>query len=112
LATAGRKALTDGEYQPAIVAFRSWAYLAPDDAMAHLHLGLALEAGGDQPSARRAFGAAKRAVLEADQATVEHAIGGYAPDELLRLLDAKAPGRDDVTSSPSRSSRDPLEWSL
>jgi chemotaxis protein methyltransferase CheR len=89
LATAGRQALIDGEFQWAIVAFRRWAYLAPDDAMAHLHLGLALEADGDQPSARRAFGAAKRAVLEADQATVEHAIGGYAPDELLRLLDAK-----------------------
>jgi chemotaxis protein methyltransferase CheR len=89
LATAGRKALTDGELQPAIVAFRSWAYLAPDDAMAHLHLGLALEAAGDQPSARRAFGAAERAVLEADQAKVEHAIGGYAPDELLRLLESK-----------------------
>jgi len=89
LAAVGRQALTDGDFQPAIVAFRSWAYLAPDDAMAHLHLGLAFEAGGDQPSARRAFGAAKRAVLEADQATVEHALGGYSLDELLRLLDAK-----------------------
>ena len=78
-----------GDHGSAVVSFRKWAYLTPDDALAHLHLGFAMEAAGDGPAARRAFGAARRAVLEADPAHVEHAIEGYAPGELLRLLDAK-----------------------
>ncbi|HYU66045.1 MAG TPA: CheR family methyltransferase, partial [Jatrophihabitantaceae bacterium] len=67
LARDGQQALNAGDTQLAIVAFRKWAYLAPDDAIAHLHLGLALEAAGDQPSAQRAFGAARRALLHGEQ---------------------------------------------
>jgi chemotaxis protein methyltransferase CheR len=72
-----------------VVQFRKWVFLAHDDAVAHLHLGLALEAAGDGPSAQRAFGAARRALQIADPSSLELAIGGFAPSELLRLLDAK-----------------------
>jgi chemotaxis protein methyltransferase CheR len=89
LARSGQRAVADGDHLAAVVHFRKWAYLAHDDALAHLHLGLALEASGDQPSAQRAFGAARRVLQEADGARVENALGGYAPAELIRLLDAK-----------------------
>jgi chemotaxis methyl-accepting protein methylase len=89
LARAGEQALTAGDHRSAVVSFRKWAYLAPDDTLAHLHLGLALEAAGDQTSARRAFEAARRAMTEGDPAGVENPIEGYAAAELLRLLDAK-----------------------
>jgi chemotaxis methyl-accepting protein methylase len=95
LADDGRRALDEDRYAPAIVAFRKWAYLTPGDALAHLHLGLALEAAGDHPSAQRAYGAARRAALLADHGTPENridAIDGYAPTELLRLLEAKDRG--------------------
>jgi chemotaxis protein methyltransferase CheR len=89
LSRTGQEALSDGDHAAAVVQFRKWVYLAHDDAVAHLHLGLALEAAGDTPSAQRAFGAARRALQQADPSRVALAIGGYAPAELLRLLDAK-----------------------
>jgi chemotaxis methyl-accepting protein methylase len=89
LARDGQQALDAGDAQLAIVAFRKWAYLAPDDAIAHLHLGLALEAAGDQLSAQRAFDAARRALLHGVQGHVDNAMEGYASDELLRLLASK-----------------------
>jgi chemotaxis protein methyltransferase CheR len=89
LARTGQQALAAGDHAAAVVHFRKWVYLAHDDAVAHLHLGLAFEAADDKPSAQRAFGAARRALQESDPSRVEHAIGGYAPAELLRLLDAK-----------------------
>jgi chemotaxis protein methyltransferase CheR len=89
LARDGQQALDAGDTQLAIVAFRKWAYLAPDDAIAHLHLGLALEAAGDQPSAQRAFGAAQRALLHGEEGHVDSAMEGYAADELLGLLASK-----------------------
>jgi chemotaxis methyl-accepting protein methylase len=95
LAETGQRALDEDRYAPAIIAFRKWVYLTPEDAIAHLHLGLALEAAGDQPSAKRAYGAARRAALHTDQDTAGHpgsAIEGYAPAELLRLLEAKDRG--------------------
>ena len=89
LARDGQQALDAGDTRLAIVAFRKWAYLAPDDAIAHLHLGLALEAAGDQPSAQRAFGAARRALLHGEHGHVDSAMEGYAADELLGLLASK-----------------------
>ena len=69
--TAGpgrQEAIAAGDFGAAVVAFRKWAYLAPHDPVAHLHLGLALEAAGDDPSAQRAYAAARHALLEADPA--------------------------------------------
>jgi hypothetical protein len=57
--------------------------------MAHLHLGLALEATGDRSAATRAFGVARSTLLATDPALVDDASEGYTRDELLNLLDAK-----------------------
>ena len=89
LATAGHKALDEGDHTSAVVAFRKCVYLTPDNALAHLHLGLALEASGDNSAALRAFGSAHRAIVENGTAQHKHALGGYATTELLRLLDTK-----------------------
>jgi chemotaxis protein methyltransferase CheR len=89
LASAGGQALAAGDHRSAVSSFRKWAYLTPGDALAYLHLGLALEAVGDQASAQRAFEAARSALTAAGPGHVEHAMEGYATAELLRLLDGK-----------------------
>ena len=89
LAHAGQQAMAEGDNRAAVTAFRKWAYLTPADAMAHVHLGLSLEAAGDQDSAKRAYGVARRALLRADPALAEHAIEGYSADELRRFLAIK-----------------------
>jgi Flp pilus assembly protein TadD len=88
VAAAGQLALDAGEHRSAVVAFRKWAYLSPDDALAHLSLGLAFEACGDLGAARRAYAMARR-VVAADAAPGHYAIGGFAATELVRLLDTK-----------------------
>lgn len=88
LLAAGHDAMRAGDFVSAVVAFRKYAYLNPDQAVAHLHLGLALEAGGDLAAARRAFAAA-RAVLR-DGSTSAHApVEGYRAEEVTRMLDTK-----------------------
>lgn len=88
LATAGQLALDAGEHHSAVIAFRKWAYLSPDDALAHLHLGLAFQAGGDLVSARRAYAVARR-IVATDSGPAHYAIGGFATTELIRLVDMK-----------------------
>jgi chemotaxis protein methyltransferase CheR len=88
LGITAQSALEAGDYEAAIVGFRKCVYLAPNDPVAHLHLGLALEAAGQRPSARRAYTAARGVLL--DDAGPAHAgIEGFAPGELVRLLDSK-----------------------
>lgn len=89
LTRAGQAALDAGHHSAAVVSFRKWVYLAPHDGLAHLHLGLALEASADASAARRAFSAARRALDLADPAEVERSIDGYSIAELHKLLDAK-----------------------
>ena len=89
LALAGQQAFAAGDLRAAVVIFRKSVYLAHDDALAHLHLALALEALGDLLPAQRAFGAARRALLESDPAHLRFGIDGYDPSELHKLLDAK-----------------------
>jgi chemotaxis protein methyltransferase CheR len=74
------------------VAYRKCAYLAPDDPVAQLHLGLALEAAGDEPSAQRAFAAARQALLRADSTHSAAGFEGYATAELASLLDSRQRG--------------------
>lgn len=83
----GEAALDSGDYAGAVVAFRRAVYLEPDDPVAYLNLGLALEASADGPAARRAFTAGRAALDRCDVASVEAALEGYHLDELTRLLD-------------------------
>jgi chemotaxis methyl-accepting protein methylase len=92
LVQAGQAAAARGDHQAAIGAFRRQAYLEPDQPIAHLHLGLALEAAGDGPSARRAYRAARSALGRSDAAAVESGLGGYRVEELIRLLESKEEG--------------------
>ncbi len=89
LVEAGRQALDAGQSAAAVVAFRKWAYLAPDDPLASFHLALALEAGGHHAFAQRAFGVARAAALRGGASIEANELGGYSPEELLRLLESK-----------------------
>ena len=97
LLAAGEASIATGDYESAIAAFRRCAYLDPDQPIAHLHLGLALEASLDQSAARRAYAAARAALDRGDTGAVEVILEGYHVAELVRLLDDKlselAPGR-------------------
>lgn len=86
--TAGHNAMRGLDFASAVVAFRKYAYLHPDQAVAHLHLGLALEADGDAAAARRAFAVA-RATLHQGGASADATLEGYSVAEVARLLDAK-----------------------
>jgi hypothetical protein len=89
VAAAGQSALAGGDDVAAVVAFRQWVYLAPDDPLAALHLGLALEAGGHDVAAQRAFGVARAVTLQVGSERAEAALEGFTAEELLRLLDTK-----------------------
>lgn len=87
LLAEGEAAVARGELEEAVRAFRGAAYLDPDSALAHLQLGLALEAAAD-PGAPRAFRAARSALVRRSQDAVQ----GWRADELVRLVDAKLGG--------------------
>ena len=89
LIAAGEAALAAGDADAAVTTFRKCAYLDPDQPAAHLHLGLALEAAGDIPAARRAFSIARAALDACDDSVVEAVLDGYPVGELVRLLDRK-----------------------
>jgi chemotaxis methyl-accepting protein methylase len=89
LEATAQRAFAAGDYATAVVAFRKCAYLRPHDPMAQLHLGLALEATGDEPVAKRAFAAARRILEAAGPDQVDVGLEGYAAGELIRLLDSK-----------------------
>ncbi len=89
MSRAGQDAIAAGYFDAAVVAFRKCAYLTPHDPLAQLHLGLALEAAGDDPSAQRAYAAARHALGEADLSFGNAGLKGYSGAELKSLLDAK-----------------------
>jgi chemotaxis methyl-accepting protein methylase len=89
LETAGQHAIAAGDYSAAVVVFRKWTYLEPHNPVAQLHLGLALEAAGDDGPARRAFAAARRALVDAGPDHTPAGLDGYAATEILKLLDSR-----------------------
>ena len=93
LVQAGQAGGAGGDHQAAIGEFRRHAFLEPDQPIAHLQLGLALEAAGDRPSAQRAYRAARAALDRCEAPAVESALGGYRVEELIRLLDSLQEGR-------------------
>jgi len=92
LPAIGAAAGESGDHAAAVTAFRKHAYLNPGQPIAHLHLGLALEASGDTAAASRAYAAARNALDRSDGAIVEATLEGYGVDELARLLDMKLAG--------------------
>ncbi len=87
--TSGQPAFADGDHGAAVVAFRKWVYLSPEDPLAALHLALALEACGHWTSAQRAFSVSRALLQQVSPEHAEAALKGYAAGELLRLLDTK-----------------------
>ena len=82
----GRQLLASGSLQPAIVAFRRWAFLAPDDPTAYFQLGSALDEAEARPSALRAYRAAIAALDRCEPERLVELLHGYNPAELRRLL--------------------------
>ncbi len=79
----GERALRGGLAADAVAAFRGAAYLAPDLPLAHLELGMALDALGERTAARRALQTAKR-VLRGGGDTA-----GWDPAALARFVDER-----------------------
>jgi chemotaxis protein methyltransferase CheR len=72
-----------------IASARRTVYEQPDDPIAHLHLGLRLEASGDLLAAGRAFAAARSALDRCDPARLEAALEGWQPSQLAGFLDVR-----------------------
>jgi chemotaxis methyl-accepting protein methylase len=89
LLATGEAAHRGGDPHSAIAAFRKAAYLDPDQPLAHFHLGLALEAAGDDRAARRAFAAALAALERCDPAGLEARLEGWHRSELAATLQAR-----------------------
>ena len=87
-AAAGERLAAEGDPVAAAGAFRRATYLAPEDPMHHLRLGLALEHAGDE-GARRAFRAAQAALARLAPGQVEPALDGWPVEELERMLAAR-----------------------
>ena len=84
----GEAALAAGRADDAAAAFRKACYMEPDDPLAHLNLGLALETGGHE-GARRAYAAARAALRRRGLAVVEAELEGFRADELLALIERR-----------------------
>ena len=82
----GRQLLASGSLQLAIVAFRRWAYLSPDDPTAYFQLGSALDEADARAPALRAYRAAIAALDRCEPDRLVEVLHGYNPSELRRLL--------------------------
>jgi chemotaxis protein methyltransferase CheR len=96
----GRELLAGGSPELAIVAFRRWAYLAPDDPTAHFQLGSALAAVGQHVPALRAFRAAIAALDRCEPADLVAILHGYDASELRRLLDDRCRSAVGIVVEP------------
>jgi chemotaxis protein methyltransferase CheR len=85
-AMIGRQRLAEGLLPEAIVAFRRWAYLFPDDPTAHFQLGSALDAASSSASAGRAYRAALAALDRCSEEGLIDVMQGFDSTELRRLI--------------------------
>ena len=81
-----RALLASGSVEQAIVAFRRWTYMSPDDPTAHFQLGSALDSSGARPPALRAYRAALAALDRGDADRLVDVLHGYDRAALRRLL--------------------------
>ena len=82
----GRQLLASGSLQLAIVAFRRWAFVSPDDPTAYFQLGSALDEADARTPALRAYRAAIAAIDRCEPDRLVEVLHGYNPSELRRLL--------------------------
>ena len=82
----GQQLAASGSLQQAVVAFRQWAYLSPDDPAAHSQLGSTLEAIGDTVAASRAHRAALAALDRSSPERGLEFLHGFSRTELRRML--------------------------
>ncbi|MGQ0844755.1 MAG: CheR family methyltransferase [Sporichthyaceae bacterium] len=85
---AGHAATAAGEHAAAVVAYRAAAYLAPEEASAHLHLALALARSGEQAAARRALRTARSAAAGLGDAAAM-GLHGWDDATVARWLDTE-----------------------
>jgi chemotaxis protein methyltransferase CheR len=83
LLAAGEAAMNAGNHAAAVSAFRKCAFLAPDHAVSHFRLGVALEAAGEPGAARRAFAAARDGLRRRGPTEDEATLEGYHAGELV-----------------------------
>lgn len=88
LLSEGERAASVGNHADAARCFRQAAYVEPDNVMAHVMLGLSLDALGEEAGAKRAFRVARSTIDRAPSESLETMLDGYRVDELVRLLDA------------------------
>jgi len=85
----GLEAFAAGDHATAVQAFRRWAYLEPNNPVAHFHLGVAFEELGDATAGNRAYERSRTLLLGGAETAAVTAFGGYGIDDIVRLLDAK-----------------------
>lgn len=90
---AGESLTAAGLHAEAATEFRRAVYLQPEDPVAHVRLGLALEQAGDPRAAGRAFRAARTALLRGGGASADD-LGGFSATELERLIEQRLGDRD------------------
>jgi chemotaxis methyl-accepting protein methylase len=88
LTRRGERAAGRGELTEAVSAFRQAALLCPQDPLAHLRLALALERARS-PGARQSYEAARSALERTRPASLSGGLGGWALQEIERLLAEK-----------------------
>jgi chemotaxis protein methyltransferase CheR len=71
------------------------AYLDPDFAMPHLHMGLLLRRTGEPEAARRALAQARALLAREDTARLAMFGGGFGRSALLALCSAEAPAQGE-----------------
>jgi chemotaxis protein methyltransferase CheR len=81
-----------GDWAAAAAAYRQVTYLAPDDVLAYVGLGVAMEADHQADGARRAYRAARAALARVDHASLAVTLDGYRAQDVERLLASKLRG--------------------
>jgi chemotaxis methyl-accepting protein methylase len=85
----GHVALAAGEPAAAVTAFRRACYLDPENPLAHVNLGLSLDAAGHAAEARRAFATARATLRRGGMTLVEAELEGFRGEALVELIDRR-----------------------
>ena len=85
---AGERLSAAGRHAEAAEQFRRAVEIAPQDPLAHVRLALALDQAGDAAGARRAFRAARGALMRSPPPAGQD-LGGFSAAELERLIDER-----------------------